>query len=358
MKILHIITNTELGGAQRVCIELCNAALADGNQVAVASMQGGYLWDALDSKVEKFFIKSMVKPISVKHDLKCLHELRKVVRRYKPDVLQLHSSKAGTLGRLAAFGTKTKVVYTVHGFDSIRLKHRIFLPLEKILQNWCHGIVGVSRYDETNLRSEKINRNVHTIYNGIALPKEKTMQFFEDLRSQKKKVVLAIARIAPPKDLQMFLDAASEFSNDYAFVWIGGSDKFTMEEIKKQYEIPSNVYLLGDVMEASSYVHYADLFVLFSNFEGLPMSIIEAMSNGKPVVASNVGGIPELVGTENGCLVKTKDDAVCAIKNIFALDGDSFAKMSRSSKEKYVANFSLEKMWSDYKNLYETLLKK
>lgn len=358
MRILHIITNTELGGAQKVCIDLCRSAVEDGNEVAVTSMSGGYLWEQLPKEVKQYQLKNMVKPIKLGKDFKVYFELKKVKREFKPDIIQLHSSKAGVLGRLVGLGMSKHVVYTVHGFDSIRLKHRIFLPLEKILQHFCGGIVGVSDYDNKNLHSEKIHKNVCTIYNGISessISPEKQFPF--DVKN--KKVVLSIARIAPPKDLQMFLHVAKKFDAEkYLFVWIGGDPEHSLDEVYKIYDVPENVVLMGDVANASRYINLCDLFVLFSNFEGLPMTIIEAMSQKKAVVASNVGGIYELVDDSNGKLIENEVEiAASEIKRI--LDDDELRKiMEEKSYEKYKQNFTLEKMWSSYKKLYMKLLNK
>lgn len=356
MKILHIITNTELGGAQKVCIDLCRSAIEDGNEVAVASMDGGYLWNQLPQEVAQYQLKNMVKPIKPGKDLKVYFELLKVKRNFKPDIIQLHSSKAGVLGRMVGLGMSKHVVYTVHGFDSIRLVHRIFLPLERILQHFCGGIVGVSNYDKKNLASEKIKKNVTTIYNGISETSIKRENNFP-FDTQNKKIVLTIARIAPPKNLQLFIDTAKELS-DYLFVWIGGSPECNIEEIAQKYMIPDNVILMGDVSNASKYINLCDLFVLFSDFEGLPMTIIEAMSQSKPIVASNVGGIYELVDDANGALIENKVDmAKSSILKI--LNDESLLKsMGEASYNKYKNNFTLDMMWNSYKELYLNLLKK
>ena len=352
MKILHIITNTELGGAQKVCIDLCRSAVSDGNAVAVASMDGGYLWSQLPSDVVQYKLKNMVKPIKPKKDLKVYFELKKVVKQFKPDIIHLHSSKAGVLGRLVAFPYCRRVVYTVHGFDSIRLKYRVFLPLEKILQHFCGAIVGVSDYDNKNLHSEKIKKNVVTVYNGIDEKSvSKSMAF--PVKTDKK-IVMTIARIAPPKNIHLFLDVAERLP-EYQFVWFGGSPGHTTEELSTIYKIPENVVLLGDVPNASSYIHFCDLFVLFSNFEGLPMTIIEAMSQKKVVVASNVGGIHELVDNSNGDLIENDVSAAYnAIKNILE-NPDMKKNMEENSYEKFKNSFTLEKMWNGYKTIYERI---
>lgn len=353
MKILHIITNTALGGAQKVCIDLCRSAIKEGNSVAVTSMAGGYLWEQLPQEVAKFKLKNMVKQIKMKSDLKVFFELKDVVRQYKPDIIHLHSSKAGVLGRLVAFPYCHRVIYTVHGFDSIRLKYRKFLPLERILQYFCGAIVGVSDYDNKNLKSERIKNNVCTIYNGI---EENTIVHATQLPIKTdKRIILTIARISPPKKLQMFLDVARKLP-EYDFIWLGGDPEHTTDELPVVYDVPTNAHLLGDIPNASKYIKFCDLFVLFSDFEGLPMTIIEAMSQKKAVVASNVGGIYELIDESNGCLINNNVDyAIEAIKHILS-DDDLRLKMEENSYKKYKEKFTLKKMWTDYKVIYEKLI--
>ena len=356
MKILHILTNTELGGAQRVCIDLCASAIRDGYSVAVTSMTGGYLWDQLPKDVIQFPLKNMIKPIKLSKDIAVYFELKKVVKTFKPDIIHLHNCKAGVLGRIVALWKPNSVVYSVHGFDTIRIKHRIFLPLERILQHFCGAIVGVSEYDSKNLISEKINQNVQTIYNGID---ENTIipALIFPVSIKEKKVILSIARIAPPKKTKMFLDIAKKLP-DYAFVLIGGDPEHSIDELKRLFNIPENVYMLGALPDASNYIKLCDLFVLFSDHEGLPMTIIEAMCQKKAIVASDVGGIYELVDGENGALIKNDvDSATLAIKKILE-DEALRKKMELRSYEKFLANFTLEKMWSAYKNLYEELIKR
>jgi len=355
MKILHIITNTELGGAQTVCISLANMASDEENIVAVASMDGGYLWDNLSSSVIQFKIKNMIKAIRLLPDLKCYFELKKVINEFAPGIIHLHSSKAGTLGRLAGFKYRKKIIYTVHGFDSIRLHHRIFLPLERFLQRFCGAIVAVSKYDEKKLYKEKITKNIKTIYNGISLNSVDSPKPFDS--SSYKKVIMTIARISRQKRFESFLSIASDpVMKDYLFVWVGGSAEKSMDEIKKDYSIPSNVLLIGDYPKASSLLPYCDLFVLFSNYEGLPMTIIEAMAYKKAIVASNVGGISELVDVTNGALIETDDGAVEAIGAILQ-DDEKKAKMEKASFEKFSKFFTLDIMWKNYRSLYKEITK-
>ena len=145
---------------------------------------------------------------------------------------------------------------------------------------------------------------------------------------------------------------------EYDFLWLGGDPEHPVSELPAVYDIPANAHLLGDVPNASRYISLCDLFVLFSNFEGLPMTIIEAMSQKKAVVASDVGGIYELVDDSNGRLIENDVDSACnAIKEILS-DKETHSKMETASYKKFQKSFTLEKMWAGYKAIYEKLIKR
>lgn len=358
MKILHVITNTELGGAQRVCLDLCGSAIADGHEVAVASMPGGWLWRLLPPAAEKFYLDGLKKELSPFSDIKSLFRLRRIINAYKPDIIHLHSSKAGVLGRLAGFKYRERIVYTVHGFDSIRLRHRVFLPLERIFQFFCRAIVPVSDYDKANLIKERITRNVHAIKNGISViepDREPESAAALSRFSEGCLLVMTVARIAPQKDLGTFLALARDFSGEKVkFVWIGGRQDGAIEDLRSEYDIPPNVLFTGDDPDARSLVRLCDVFVLFSNYEGLPITIIEAMQKAKPVIASDVGGVSELVDAANGFLVRTEAEARFALRKLLD-DGALRQEMGERSFMKYAAGFSVDKMWREYQSIYSKL---
>ena len=368
MRILHIITNTDLGGAQRVVIDLCTKAFENGHTVAVASMEGGPMWEQLPDGIMKFPLAHMVKPIKPLKELPCLLEIKSTIRSFKPDIIHLHSSKAALLGRLAApRRLRKRIVYTVHGFDTIRVRNRVFLPLEKIMQKKCGAIVPVSEYDYKNLTSENITNNLTLIRNAVPDTKPFTKeelpeQIKEPLlkaEAEGKKIIMTIARIALPKRLDIFAETALRMKDDNCvFFWIGApTDKTLEDELKRQQE-NAPVFFTGDIPEASRLISYADVFVLFSDYEGLPITILEAMAKGKPVVASKVGGIPELVDESNGSLITPSDagkmieEAVRAVKELVQND-ELRIKKGEASRKKYEENFTINSMWDKYLSVYQ-----
>ena len=345
MKILQIITLCELGGAQSVLVNLANS-LCKQHEVVVAAGEGdGKMWNLLDGSIRQEHLPSLRRALSPLHELKAIKEMRRLYKKYKPDIVHLHSSKAGILGRVAF--PKSKVVYTVHGFDSIRIAYRKYLPIEKAMQNRCQAIVGVSQYDERNLRSEGITNHVETVYNGIYPPAPLNNNPFERVQGYEGKV-LCIARLAPPKRFDLFLEVAALLPQ-YAFIWIGNQ-----HEVTEKYT--PNVFFMGNVPNAGAYNAYADVFMLPSNYEGLPIVIIEALACGKPVVASAVGGISELLDGSNGFAVEN-EAKVMAEKIAYILsDRALYSRMAEAARQTYLRSFTVDKMVDGYMRIYERIL--
>lgn len=353
MKILHVITLAELGGAQSVVINLAVESVRNGHEVMVASSASGELWNTLPEEVKQWKISALQRSISLPKEIKVVKELRKIDAAFNPDVVHLHSSKIGILGRLAF--PASKIIYTVHGFDSIRIAFRKFLILEKLLQKRARHIVGVSQYDYNNLRNEGIRDNVGFIYNGIkdyqtAYDKpesENHIRLKNFIQSKPGFKVICIARVSPPKRFDLFCEVAERLKSHGAnFFWIGNKEEITA--------VPDNVFCLGEAEEAHRLLNYADVFMLSSDYEGMPMSILEALCYSVPVIASNVGGIPEILNGLNGKAVanNVSDFAEAILKYIDSKEELVLAKKeARKSYEKY---FTIQSMYNAYLKLYHS----
>ncbi|MDA8847897.1 glycosyltransferase [Flavobacteriaceae bacterium] len=346
MKVLQIITRNIAGGAQTVLAHIANSLVQKGHQVSIVAGEGdGSLWTILDERIEMNNCPTLKRSLSVKGDWKTILYLRKVYNEYQPDIIHVHSSKAGLLGRLAL--PKKKIVYTVHGYDSIRNAFPIFRPVEYLMQYMCAAVVGVSRYDEIKLKEDRIRRNVSFIYNGIP-EKGCDTNLRWNIPNRYKKTILCVARVSPQKNLDLFLKIA-KLLPQYAFVWIGNSEK-----IDHQFE---NVFFLGNIPAAGRYCYLCDLFILTSNYEGLPMTIIEAMSYGKPIVASNVGGISEIVENSKNGFISDNDEysfKTC-IESVFASE-NTYKNMAENSRKIYLNKLTVEKMVDGYLNIYKSII--
>lgn len=351
MRILQIITLSDLGGAQSVVVELSNALIKKGHEVQVMSNPHGQMWESLAPEIRSIKSNYFQRKISALKEIKTLFSIKKQIRLFKPDIIHLHSSKIGVLGRIAAMPfLSTKVVYTVHGFDSIRRANRVFLPLEKLLQKSCKKIVAVSKYDLENLHKEGVVSNTCMIYNSVKEPQRMPLE--DDIlaaitkqRQMGKKIILNISRDAPPKRIDLYEKVAIEMKNEpISFFWIGNNESSITDE---------NIICLGEISNARKYLPFCDIFVLLSDFEGLPMSILEAMAEGKPIVASNVGGIPELLSSNEGFASENNIDAICDKIKLLATDEVTYNEVSQASRNRYIRDFRIDKMTEEYIKIYE-----
>ncbi|MFV0468775.1 MAG: glycosyltransferase [Dysgonomonas sp.] len=354
MKIFQVITVSEYGGAQSVVASILEEFGKDtNNQLYVLYGGEGEAWQQLGPHIKRLRLCKHRKQISLQ-DLFLLFRLYYYRLKYRPDIVHLHSSKMGLLGRIAF--NKKSIVYTVHGFDSIRKAFRKYLILEKLFKNRAASIVAVSKYDVDCLNEEGIHSNVKMIYNGLQDYSKKELvteglelpiqSQLEAIRIEYQKVIMCISRISKQKKFDLFLEISDKMPQN-AFVWIGNKDKVD--------DLSSNVYCLGECHSAHRCLNYADIFILPSNYEGMPVSVIEALSYGKPVVASAVGGLTEMLDGKNGFAVK--NDASSFADGInYTLSSDAvYAAMSANARKAYLGNFTIEKMISGYKEIYDDI---
>jgi glycosyltransferase involved in cell wall biosynthesis len=357
MKIFQVITLAYLGGAQSVVINLIKEAVNEGHEVFVLSEQNGPMWDQIPDEVIKIRIKNLQRSINPLKDLSVMFSLYKAYKKHKPDVIHLHSSKIGLLGRLIF--PSEKIIYTVHGFDSIRIAFKKFLPLERLLQSRTKHIVGVSNYDLEMMTKERISKNTSVIYNGLvdwanvepSSTNKVLVQCIKKLCELKEDgffIVLATARLSPQKRFETFRSVAKEFEMEkIKFVWVG--NQYLPEDL------PQNLICLGNVPNAYILLKYIDLFMLPSNYEGLPMSIIEALAYGRPVVASNVGGIGEILNASNGFAVSNNVADFVSRIEYYKNNVIEYAKASIAARKCYEDHFTIDKMYGKYLTLYNNI---
>lgn len=356
MRILHVVTNADLGGAPRVVTELANRAARDGHVCAVASVPEGPLWEGLLPSVEKVRLLWLRREIAPMAEIRAWFELKRLFESWKPDIIHLHSSKVGVLGRLAAGRLASRVVYTIHGFDTILKSYRVFLPLERMLAGRTGALVPVSAYDARNLAAAGIGGRHELIRNGVSDRRGRrggdqgAVAALEGAKARGAQVMLSVARLAKPKRFDLFVETARRFDESEAlFFWIGNPADTDATGL------PANVRLLGELPEAGNYANYCDIFLLLSDYEGLPMSVLEALSCGKPVLASKVGGLPEAIGEDCGELVDNDAGSVVAALRRLMVPGRA-TKAGEAARRRYEASFSGEAMWGSYLGLYRSLM--
>jgi glycosyltransferase involved in cell wall biosynthesis len=334
-----------MGGTQVIVNDLSRFMCDNRHDVIVATGGDGFLWSMLDPRVEKVEIKNLGREIHPIKDCKALFELRNLYKKEGPDIIHLYSAKGIALGSIIF--PRKRIIWSINGFDSLRIKYRKFLFFMRLLKNRCAAVNVESSYDKQNFAKEiNSKRAIYVIRNSNSNP---TLIPGLSISGTEKysKVVMNIARISPQKRFESFVEIA-KLLPEYAFVWIGADEDY-------EHPIP-NLFVLKSEPNAKKYLQLADIFVLPTNYEGFPVAIVEALSYGKPVVASDVGAISEIVlNGENGYTLEN-DNRLFAEKIKYILENeDVYQRFSKKSLEIFERELLKDKAMAEYKKLYEKI---
>lgn len=313
VRVLQIITKADWAGAQRIVYEICKLAKEDTKiEMEVAVGEKGILEEKLRNElgITVHTIKNLIHPIKPIVDLKGYRELKNLIKENNYNVVHCHSTKAGILGRLAASKLKTdKIIYTVHGYWPILqyegLKRKMAVLLERYLAKRTTNLVLISKSDIDLSKKMKIGNEdkYRLIYNKITVEKDKIKKGIlrKELNiNQDTKIIGNVSRVDEQKNPFLFVDIAKEYlkNNDNTlFVWIGdGRLKEQAINYVKKLNLEDKVKFIGFRENGIDYLNDFDLLLLTSNWEGVPITILEAIELNIPIFSTDVGGIKEIIG--------------------------------------------------------------
>ena len=370
-KILFIITKSEIGGAQKYVLDMATGAKNAGFAVAVASEQNSYFYETLtELGIEFIEIKNLQRSVNFALDAKLLFELIKIIRKEKPDVVHLNSSKIGVLGAIAAkLARVPRVIFTAHGWAFLDPRQAwekyAIIAVSRLAAMFQDKIICVSECDKEAALKYKIAspEKLITIHNGIN-PKALSLLARKEARArlnidEKSLVVGTIANFYKTKSLDTLVLAAISaihLSPQIKFVIIGdGPERIKMEELIKKYRLDGYFLLTGALKNAGQYLKAFDIFVMPSKKEGLPYALLEAMAAKTACVASAVGGIPEIIENEkNGLLIKDMSPGKLndAISRLIK-DKKTTRALGAAAAETIQSKFSLKQMIERTLVIYE-----
>jgi glycosyltransferase involved in cell wall biosynthesis len=362
MKILYTITKSEEGGAQTHVYQLVKYFFSLGHEVVVMSAPGGWLENKIKDLGVKFvsnkYFANSFNPLNC---FWAMTEIKKLVQEWQPDIIHCHSTGAGFFTRVA-IRNKIPTVYTAHGWGfniGVPIWQKFLAILgEKVAGDFTEKLICVSEFVK-NLGEKYYvvsKDKLVLIHNGV--------EDFSSLEkvshdNDKKIKIIFVGRLARPKLPILFLRAVNRLPLDIKkkveIIIIGAGPKLeSIANFIKEMEM-DNVKLLGgrDRKEVISLILQSDIFILLSRWEGLPLTILEAMSVGLPIIASEVGGITEAVDGSNGILVKNDLEEVKLALAKIINNEDLRKKMGDSSRFKYREKFSLSEMLTKTEKVYQ-----
>lgn len=309
--------------------------------------------DYFSNNIKFIKVENFTRSINPKKDFKALNEIRKIIKEEKPDIVHLHSSKAGILGRLAVNGNKIKTFYNPHGFsflkkDDSKFKRMIYWTIEKIVAifNRKCTIVGCSNgeYEE----AKKLNKNSICINNGIDINKlrSETKDIQEKSIDYNNIKICTVGRIGYQKNPEMFNEIAKAFPK-LKFTWIGDGN------LRNKLTSP-NISITGwkERKEVLQILNNNDIFILTSLWEGLPISLLEAMYMKKIcIVSSCIGNRDVIIDGKNGYIAKDIMEFKNNITKVIEKK-DNNNSIGEEAYSDVVNNYNIEIMVEKYKKVY------
>ena len=377
--LLYIITKLELGGAQKQLLSLIKGLDKQVYNIFLFTAKDGLLIKealALDGLIlnRSRFLERKINPLK---DLLALIEIYGFIKKNRIQIVHTHSSKAGILGRLAAGLAKTKIIiHTVHGWSfhdyQSRISNRCYLCLERICATFTTKIIVVSVWD----KDRGLNNSVGTIDQyvliryGIDYPdfqnREKRAAARKSLGFNDADLIVGmVACFKPQKSPLDFIKLAFAVKNKFSnakFIMIGDGVLFKKAHfLIKKLHLEGQVSLAGWRQDIPSILSCLDLFVLTSLWEGLPIVALEAMASGVPLVATDTGGIAEVVvNGKTGYLVKARDIVLMQNQVEELLRNDQkrgeFARLSRMAVDS--PEFSLSNTVKNTARIYFDLVRR
>lgn len=304
------------------------------------------------------------------NDLKAIGEVRRLIKRYNPDIVYAHSSKAGAIARVADIGLKNHCLYNPHGWAfNMRCsakKKAMYTAIEKIAAPFCDKIICISDAEKQSALDKKICREdkLQVIFNGVDIEayengihgtvKRKDLNIPEDAF-----VVGMVGRISPQKAPDIFIKMAKhvkdKVSNAHFIIVGNGDQEAEIKKYAKDNDFLDSLHITGWVDNPMSYVELFDVACLLSRWEGFGLVLPEYMMARKPIVASRVDAIPNIIcDGKNGLLVEMDDvvGASTAVLKLY-LNNNLKSKLIDEGLKTVYKKFDVQRMTRETEKLFE-----
>lgn len=366
--VLHVAEAA--GGVERYLQTLFK--YSDKKQVEnILVCSQNYDYKKFEKLADRLIVLKMAHQINPSSDIKVEKALRKIIKEIKPDIVYAHSSKAGALARIADLGLKNKVIYNPHGWafnmQQSTEKKEMYKWVEKISAHFCDKIVCISDAEKESALREKICKpsKLQVIYNGIDLEeiKNTVTKTRKELNIPEDAFVVGmVGRLSKQKAPDVFVKAAKlikqKIPNAY-FLMVGdGELRDQIEAMIHKFNLDSSFLITGWVDNPTSYMKIMNVGCLLSRWEGFGLVLPEYMACSVPVIATNVGAIPNIVHNQkNGLLVNSDDSDSVADDVILLYNNESLGrKIIMNAYKDVKKNYDIRRVAVDTINLYKKIM--
>lgn len=361
-KVLHLGLVPILSGVQNVMLQILAAIEVDAYEILVASAPNGELIPEVERRGWKHIpIPSLVREINPVKDILAMRELAKIIKEEKIDILHTHSSKTGLIGRLVGKICRVPIIiHTVHGYPFHKyqnpLLYKFYESAEWFAGHFCDYLISVNQEDAllAHKRLKIPQSKIRFIPNGAQAVKE------SDILKNDEIVIGSLSRFWKQKNMINTVKVAikaCQYQAKLKFIFVGdGEDLSICQDLVNSANLSDRIILPGWSLDKDKWLKLFDVFLLYSLWEGLPLSILEAMSYGLPIIASDIKGNRELVTDNNGYLVNADDSSELLNLLLKLADiKDDLREKGRGSYNKVVTSYSLDNFNDSYRKLYQKI---
>jgi glycosyltransferase involved in cell wall biosynthesis len=362
MRVLHVIARLNVGGTARYITQLANKLPKHGIETFVATgfVQGSEVEDPSAQSIELIHIPAMGRSIRPIKDHLARKQLDKIIAEVKPDIIHTHTFKAGYVIRMKK--QSVPVIHTFHGHllddpEFSGFKSKVIVEVERMLAKKSAKLVTVGRRVADELLEQKIGHRsqyVNIPPGVVAVDVTAKAQAINNLNllDNGTPIVGWIARMTGVKNPMRALEVADALP-DTQFVMAGGGD--LLEQVKAA--APSNVSVVGWA-DAADLFGASDIILSTSENEGMPVALIEAQLAGKPVVATDVGSVSEVIlNHETGIVTNKNAGSIASAVESLILDKTTREEMGRLATARAQALFSVDRMINAHIELYKSIVK-
>ncbi len=372
--IAHVITeSTPFGGAQRNTLLTLKGLMRDGYQTDLVCGPGGPLIREAEAvKVRVHVIDELIRPVDPAKDFWALLKLYKLFKSHKYDLVHTHSTKAGLLGRLAAWWAGVpSIVHTIHGVPfemNGSYRSRFYINLERLIGSMTDCIICVGDVLRQEVATWKMvpSEKLCTIYSGIDLaayvPQRSAAQMKQELGLEGVwPIVGCIGRLSEQKAQYHLVNAISYLTGKYPqikLILVGNGElRAQLESQVRDKSLSSHVLLLGDRDDIADLLNIFDVYAMSSLWEGVGRALTEAMYAGLPIVATQVNGVKELIQHEvTGLLTSTRDpNALAASIDRLVVDINLAQHLGSNARRKAEELMGGERMIKAIEEAYRNL---
>ena len=368
MKILHLISSEGFYGAENVVAALARDLQQSGHIVCIGVFENAHV--APNSVADQFESRGLRVtriPCRRRFDLTVVRRIRKIIADEEIDLLHSHGYKSDIYAWLAARRLQLPIMATSHLWTGQTAAIRFYEFLDGLVLRRFHAVAAVSQRIAGELKQAGVaEKKISVIDNGIDLsPFDSAAPVLKaELHAAGRRLIGTVGRLTSQKGMDYFLGAAQKLLKEFPdlmFAIVGdGPDRQKLEQMAGELQIEKSIHFSGARNDMPGVYASLDVFVLASVAEGMPMALLEAMASGRPVVATAVGAIPQIVILgKTGMLVRPKDagELANAVASLLRHQ-DLCERVARNGQTAVRRQFSSQVMTQKYCKIYDQLLEK